>query len=434
MYKIIKKLLPVIFLVLSLNVMAQENTGLNLEQLVQEAIENNPQLKAARNRTQAARTRIRQVKAWDAPQIGIEFYQTPVQSFPDPIKNGMETDYFIQQMFPFPGKLSAMGESAQKNAGMIDQEYKSLERKIILELKTGYYELYLVQRKLSINSENQELMKKFIEIALKQYEVGMGIQADILRAQTELSTLKNEEINLQQQQKIVTGMINVLMNHPVTDFLGMIAEIQPAVPQWTFDQLQPIALENRPELSGMRYAVGMNVAELSLSRREYYPDLMTKLMYKNMTDTRNDFWSVMIGINFPLAFWSSRKYTSQVEENKLRVAEAENDQDQMKNMIQYEVQTALVKWQSSYNTLQLYKSTSIPQAEQTLQSTLTAYQTGKTEFLMVIDAYRMLLMVKLDYQMSLMNYLTSLAELEQAVGMDVDKIEKYIHSNYTKEK
>jgi outer membrane protein TolC len=277
-------------------------------------------------------------------------------------------------------------------------------------------------------------MKNFIEIALKQYEVGMGIQADILRAQTELSTLKNEEINLQQQQIIISGMINTLMNHPVTEFLGMIAEIQPTVPRWAFNQLQAIALEHRPELSGMRFTIDMNVAELSLSKREYYPDLMTKLVYKNMTDTKDDFWSLMIGINFPLAFWSSNKYTSQVEENELRVAKAENDLNQMKNMVMYEVQTALVRWQSSYNTLQLYISTSIPQAEQTLQSTLTAYQTGKTEFLMVIDAYRILLMVKLDYQMSLMNYLTSLAQLEQAVGMEVENIEKYIHSSNTKEK
>jgi outer membrane protein TolC len=70
----------------------------------------------------------------------------------------------------------------------------------------------------------------------------------------------------------------------------------------------------------------------------------------------------------------------------------------------------------------LYKNTTIPQAEQTLQATLSAYQTGKTEFLMVIDAYRMQLMTKLDYHMAVMNYMASQAQLEQAVGLDIAHI------------
>jgi outer membrane protein TolC len=101
----------------------------------------------------------------------------------------------------------------------------------------------------------------------------------------------------------------------------------------------------------------------------------------------------------------------------------------MKNMVLYELHSALVKLQASYDALKLFKNTSIPQAEQTLQSTLSYYQTGKTEFLMVIDAYRMLLMAKLDYQMSLMNYLTAKADLERAVGMDLSSFPDQDHSN-----
>jgi outer membrane protein TolC len=70
----------------------------------------------------------------------------------------------------------------------------------------------------------------------------------------------------------------------------------------------------------------------------------------------------------------------------------------------------------------LYKNTVIPQADQTLQATLAAYQTGKTEFLMLIDAYRMVLMSKLDYHMSVMSYMTNQAALEQAVGMNIAEI------------
>ncbi|MEX2088521.1 MAG: TolC family protein, partial [Bacteroidota bacterium] len=96
---------PALFLIAVLvtcQAFSQEKKPLHLEALLKEALENNPRLRAARNQTAAARTRVDQVTSWDAPQFGVEFFQTPVQSFPNPLKSQMEMDYFIQQMFPFP--------------------------------------------------------------------------------------------------------------------------------------------------------------------------------------------------------------------------------------------------------------------------------------------------------------------------------------------
>ena len=385
----------------------EEKKPLRLDGLVKEALENNPQLRAARHQTAAARTRVDQVTSWDAPQFGVEFFQTPVQSFPNPLKNQMEMDYFIQQMFPFPGKLSDMGKAAENNANMMDQGYNALERKVLRELKSSYFELYLVQRKIQINAENQDLMRRFVDIALKQYEVGMGKQPDILRAQTELSTLINDGLNLQKERAVIESMINTILSRPANAPLGFVPEIEKDIPRWTFEQIRPLALESRPELKAMNFNIEMNKSELSLSKKEYFPDLMLRFMYKDMAMTKNDFWSAMLGISIPLTPWSSGKYTSKTDENALNVRKAEEDLTAMKNMTLFEVQDALVKVQTNQNLVLLYKNTVIPQAEQTLQSTVAAYQTGKTEFLMLIDAYRMLLMAKLDYYMSVMSHMAS---------------------------
>lgn len=421
MQRTLTRILPLFAIIFTLG-RAQEAKPLQLNELINETIQNNPQLRAARNRTEAAKSRISQVTSWDAPQIGVEFYQVPIQSFPNPIKNNMETDYFLQQMIPFPGKLSAMGSAAESNANMVNQDYKALERKILRDLKSVYYELYLVQHKIRINADNQELLKSFVDIARKQYEVGMGKQPDILRAQTELSKLLNDGINLQKEQKIDEAMINTILNRPVDSTLGIVPEIEVQAPPWSFNQLQQVALESRAELKAMDYNIGMNKSELSASKREYFPDLMARVMYKDMAYTGNDFWSLMIGINIPIAPWSSGAYTAKVEENELNVRKAENDYTAMKNMTLFEVQDALVKAQANANLVSLYKTTVIPQAEQTLQSTITVYQTGKTEFLMLIDAYRMLLDSRLDYYMAVMNYMSSQAALEQAVGIDFNEL------------
>ncbi|MCL4551116.1 MAG: TolC family protein [Bacteroidetes bacterium] len=418
----ITKLILIVFAFTGTGYAQAQNTY--LDSLITEALQKNPQLKSANQFALAQRQRVNQVRSWDPPQVGVEFYQTPISSFPNPFKGGMENDYSIQQMFPFPGKLSAMGNAAENNANMYNSQFKALERKIIKDVKTTYYELYLVERKISLNKENQELLRNFIEIANKQYQVGMGKQPDIIRAQTELSTLINEGINLNKEKVSVEAMLNTLLSRPVNARIKDITEIYSDVPKWTFDKLSNLSYESRNELKAMSYNVEMNKSELRASKLEYYPDIMARLMYKNMVGTSNDFWSAMIGISIPLAPWSQTKFTSKVEENELNIKSAEEQYASMKNMVSYDVQDALVKIESNRNLVELYKNTVIPQAQQTLESTTAAYQTGKTEFLMLIDAYRMLLMVKLDYYMSVMNFMDSQAALEQAVGLTIPEIKE----------
>lgn len=209
-----KNAVMTILLLIIIHSLQAQSINTYLDSLISEALLNNPQLKAARFKYLSEEKKIKQVTSWEAPQVGIEFYQIPIASFPNPLKHNMEMDYYIQQMIPFPGKLKAMGLSAANNAKMREEQFNALKNKIIKELKSTFYELYFVQRKIEINKENQELLKQFIEIAKKQYEVGMGKQPDIIRAQTELSSLMNEEINLYREKRDIETMLNTILNRP----------------------------------------------------------------------------------------------------------------------------------------------------------------------------------------------------------------------------
>jgi cobalt-zinc-cadmium efflux system outer membrane protein len=209
--------------------------------------------------------------------------------------------------------------------------------------------------------------------------------------------------------------------------LGYIPEPDVSLPPLTFQKLSDLALRARPEIRAMDYAVEMNRDELRLSKREYYPDFMVRLMYKNMTNTTNDFWSAMAGISVPLAFWSQGKYTSKVEENEINVKKAEEEVTNTKNVVLFEVQDALVKVQTNQSLILLYKNTVIPQARQTLESTIMAYQTGRSMFLWLIDSYRTLFNAELAYHQAVMDFMKSQSELERAVGLSMDEIREQIH-------
>ena len=63
-----------------------------------------------------------------------------------------------------------------------------------------------------------------------------------------------------------------------------------------------------------------------------------------------------------------------------------------------------------------YNSAILPQAKQSVEASLTAYQTGATDFLMLIDAYRTLVNLSKEYFMTRMQFEQTIAELEREVG------------------
>jgi outer membrane protein, heavy metal efflux system len=399
-----------------------------LDSLVQEALRNNPEIQAAGHQSRAAWSRVRQTTTWEAPQVGVEFYQTPVASFPNPIRNQMEYDYFMEQLIPFPGRLSAMGEAARNGARMAEEDAKSVERRVVFELKSAYAELYFIQRKIELNAENGELLKTLVESASRQYQVGTGSQTDMLRAQTESSKLANEGIALEREKKSIEALINVLLNRPIMQGHGRIDTLETSFPGWKQEQIDSLALVFRPELRAMRFEVEMRKSEVRAAKWEYAPDLTARLMYKDMVMTPKDYWSFMVGASLPLTSWAYPKAAARVDEAKASGRKSEASYVRMKNMVLLDVANAWLSLNTNRDLIELNRKNVLPQARLSLASAVTGYKTGKVVFVMLIDVYRMALTARQDYYTAVMNYAVSQAKLEQAVGLSSAEIDERIRT------
>ncbi len=349
-----------------------------------DAAQSNPTLKSADAKVQASADFAKAQKSLDPPTVAVEFYQAPIASFPDPFKNQTEYDYSIQQMIPFPGKLGAMAKAENKRTDMLKADRKTEEQDLVRNVKSLYFDLYLKNRQIEINRETKTLVRGFVDIARKQYEVGVGKQSDILRAQTELLTLGNDSIVLVQERKSMEGVLNALCNKPVSSEIGFIPEIDPVLPTFELDKLMALARKNRPELESMQTGIEMQQAERLAARKEYLPDFMVRGMYKQMMQGGDD-WSLMLGATVPIAPWSHGKISSGIDRTGANIRMAQGERENMINMIASEVNDALLKVESAKERLMLSRESVIPQAEQTLAKRIGGLQNGKTG---VSDAYR----------------------------------------------
>ncbi len=396
---------------------ATPDTTYSLKVFVNDVLQNNPRLQAYKTRIQSSESRVPQATAWEDPQAAVEFFATPVTSA-NPFRDGMETDYSLQQAIPLFGQKALMGDVATANVRMTEQTAAAIERSLIADAKRAYAMLYSAQRRLGVNEENQRLLKQIIESARAKYSVGLTSQGDVLKVQVELAKLQNERATLQQELAATEAMMNALRSAASTSTIGNAEDTQPKEFPGRLEPLFERSLSDRPELRAMKYEIEMNNAEVAVAKRMRFPELMVRGMYKDMKEG-TDQWAAMVGINIPLAPWGIGKYSGKIEESELNVRASEQSLVDMQNMVKAEVRDAFAKVQSRWQQIDRYQQTILPQAEQSLQSTLAAYQTDKADFLSLLDTYRLVQMFKMEYYMVVGEYFSSLATLERAVGSDL---------------
>ena len=240
-----------------------------LQELTQEVLARNPELVAARKQWEAATTRIAQARSLDDPILSVQLWNVPQ---PFKATQADNTIFGLSQNLPFPGKLALKGDVASRSAEMTEQMLRARERELVVRLKQAYYDLFLAQKAVQIHHEQVELLRQFVTIANAKFRGGMGSQADVLKAQVELSLLFQHLPVLEQRRKTTEAMLNTLLDRNPASPLGLAEE--PAHLPFTHpaDDLHSLALNERPEIKAAELDVQRSEQSRALAQRQYYPD------------------------------------------------------------------------------------------------------------------------------------------------------------------
>ncbi len=189
-----------------------------LPELIQEVLAKNPELLAARKQWEAATTRSTQVRSLEDPTLSVQLWNIP-QTFN--VTQAQNTIFGLSQSFPFPGKLALKGDVASRSAEMTEQAVRAKERELVARLKQTYYDLFLTHKAIQIHQEHVALLGQFIESTTAKFRTGKGSQADVLKAQVELSLLFQQLPALEQRRETAEAMLNTLLDRDPTSSLDI---------------------------------------------------------------------------------------------------------------------------------------------------------------------------------------------------------------------
>ena len=388
-----------------------------LPELIHEVLARNPELTATRKQWEAATNRIAQVRSLDDPILSLQLWNVP-QPF-----NVARTEnhiFGLSQNLPFPGKLGLKGEVASRSAEMTEQSVHAKERELVVRLKQAYYDLFLMQKTIQIHHEQVELLRQFFEIANAKFRAGKGSQADVFKAQVELSLLQQQLPVLEQRRKTAAAMLNTLLDRDPSSPLGLAQEPSPLPIEQPLDDLHSLALNDRPELKAAELDVQRSEQSRALAQRQYYPDFNVAVQrFQNYQ--ANDGFGAYVAMSIPFAFWTKPKYDAGVQEAAAAVSVAQAQQHTLENLTRFQVNDLLAKHRASDQVATLYRTTILPQAEQSLESAKVGYRVGKGSFLDLIDAQRAWRGFQHEYFKAIVDRQHRLAELEQVVGITLDR-------------
>ena len=403
-------LVPLILLAACVSAHGGEGDRLTLQAVIEEALEKNPEIQALQKRFEAADARVPQARTLPDPHIEIE----PETAFGGRLG---KIEYTLAQKFPFPGKLRLQGEVAQAEANQAQAEYQAKRLQVITRVKSGYHQLFLAHKALEIKREEADLLKQFATITQAKYAVGTAAQQDALKAQVTLATTLNQLITLEQEREIAAATLNTLLNRPPQSPLGTPEPAEPAPFPYTLEQLQQLALANRADLKSAGFAIERSEASRALAKRQYYPDFSVELQYIQVRRGLDE-WSPTVQMNIPWLF-TKTKYDAQVREAEAQIGASKATLLTIRNRSLFEVADLLVKIQTAERQAILYQTSVLPLAEQTLQAATVGYQTGKVDFLTLLESQRTLRDVELGLYQALVAFQQKRAELELALGMEL---------------
>jgi len=385
-----------------------------LSQLLAEAEANNPQISASDHGARAARQMAPQVTTLPDPKFT---YQQLNVGSPKPFAGYTNSDFAYigvgaSQELPYPGKLSARGAVAERDADTKQAEVEAMKTSIADSVKADYLQLAYLQQTLGILRQNESVLDQLIQDATAHYQVGQGMQQDVLQAQVNRTKIV-KEITMHHQlmgqaQAHLKGLLSRDQGSP-----DIVTEDLIETPlKCTSDELLAVVRQNNPEIQVDASSIRKQDAQLASAKREGKPDFEVGYMYQNTDRKYRDYYMFTFDVRFP------RKARVNAE-----IAEATEKRSQSRQTLNAhlqqqlaEVQEAYVKATSDEELLKEYREGLIPQSDAAYRATLSAYSSNREQFIHVLTYFTDVLSLKLEYAQTLVDHETALAHLETLTG------------------
>jgi len=356
-------------------------------------------------------------KAW----IGLVNVPTDTWSLSEEDMTGKEIG--ISQMLPYPGKRDNSSRIVAREEEQVEFELAEMRNMLRADVKMAYAELSAVRAQAEVVRQVRAVLEQIVEVSREMFAVGKGSQADILRGQVEFQKMREMLLMLENRQRVLSVRLNTLSvllpGEPVPP-LDNLAEFRLDL---SADDLRKIYVEDRPARKAVEARIRRGDLLVQQAEYEGKPEFEVAASYmqrNKMPDGTNrpDMVSAMVSMTLPV--WRKGKVDPGIRAMAAEKEMAIRDEEALDNESANVIGSSLSSVENFRSVATLYRTTLIPQAEQSVESNLEAYRVGKIDFPMLMDSVMTVLNFRKEYLGMVGEMHMTKARLEAAVGRELD--------------
>ncbi len=389
---------------------------LKLQELIDEALKNNPEILASEARVSASKYRIPQEKSLPDPMFMFGYQNEGFKKYTYGDMLMSQWMFSASQMIPFPGKLSLKGEMSTKDSESLMASYDGIRLKTIARVKELYYDLCLIYKDKDLVRDKTALFSRIEDAAMARYSSGMGPQQEVVMAQTEKYMLLEKEEMLKQKVQSIEAMLNTAIGRGVNSPIGRPEELSPAGYGYDMDELIKSAYQNSPEVKSREKMIAAADASVRMAKKEYYPDFTITGSVMKKSGPFEDMWSLTTSINIPIFYKTKQRQA--VLEAGASLSAAKSELESTKLMLSSDIRDNYSMLKTAEKLMELYKNGLIPKIYQDFELALAGYTAGKVEAITVISRLKSLIDFELLYWGKFVEREKAIARLEALTAVN----------------
>ena len=378
-----------------------------LDQLIQTAFNNNPNLRTSALRIMESRGMIDVARANYYPIITLDpnisrnqlsgnrpnqfsngsLPQLTLTTITVPLNMSYELDVW--------GKFRRSVESAQATMRATQADYEVIKLSLSADLASNYFALRLIDRQIQLYTNALKLRNDNLVLTRSQYQAGLTSKLDVVQAEIEAATVESQLIDANRTRALSENAIAVLCGVPVMNFNIAPHPGLPKVPPVPME-IPSDLLQRRPDIVEAEQQLMYANAQIGVAQANFLPSVkltgasggFLSSRFDNLFERQSTTWLVGVGVSIPV--FTGGRNIAQKSIAETRLKESESAYKQVVLTAFREVQDAManIEYRTQQTAVQ-QKTLTFAQSSSDMSKEL--YKSGLTTYVNVIIADRAVL-------------------------------------------
>lgn len=413
---------------------------LTLEQAIQSAYANSPQLKSMAARERGAAAQVDEARSGFRPQFSLSETMTrtdnPVYAFMTSLNQrsftpammatindpGSATNYnsrfTMQQAVYTGGKVRAALDAARRGRDAAGLQTARARQQVRFQVISSYYGIILAQKRIEVTSKALETAREHVRVTEDMFKTGMVVESDKLSAQVRLAEIEEMQLSAVNDLALARSALLMAMGADQNrDFSVDPDAFDGKTYEINLEQQIAAALENRPDLKAVSEGIAAREKMVAVERADRRPMAFVQGSLdwdgEDIFGSDGDSYFVAVGVKWDV--YNGGRTRAREAAARSAAEELRWQREHMKQGIELEVRQAFFELETAARKLEV-AAQAVEHAEESFRIVNNRYNNGLAINVQVLASEAARTQAHMRHLHALYEYSVGLEKLRLAAG------------------